>query len=187
MSPSKIMLIRHGEKPEDGGPEKGIDKNGNEDFHDLIVKGWQRSGALGRFFKPLDGHLIHPLLSVPTILYAPGPNAADRSTRALHTLSVVSSLTGYAIISGFGVGEEKELADDIMTKDGVVLVAWEHNNIKIIIEHITGGTVPTPHWKKHRFDMVDILHKTPGWQLDQVPQMLLQDDSADLFKFEQDN
>jgi hypothetical protein len=46
----KIMLIRNAEKPE--GTVQGFDVNGNDGQEFLVVQGWQRAGALVRFFAP---------------------------------------------------------------------------------------------------------------------------------------
>jgi hypothetical protein len=44
MAASKIMVIRHAEKPDDAGTISGIDVNGNQDREELTVRGWQRAG-----------------------------------------------------------------------------------------------------------------------------------------------
>src|SRR5271166_6543976 len=52
MPPRKLMLIRHGEKePDSGPPPYGIDADGEQDKHSLSPRGWQRAGALVRFFR----------------------------------------------------------------------------------------------------------------------------------------
>jgi hypothetical protein len=44
--PSKIMLIRQGEKPEHKSQAPfGVTSDGIEDSESLIVQGWQRAGA----------------------------------------------------------------------------------------------------------------------------------------------
>ena len=48
MPATKIMLIRHAEKPDD--KDGGVDPKGDLEKHDLIVRGWQRAGALVQFF-----------------------------------------------------------------------------------------------------------------------------------------
>ena len=48
MPATTIMLIRHAEKP-DGKTAASI-KKAMPDKHDLIVRGWQRAGALVQFF-----------------------------------------------------------------------------------------------------------------------------------------
>jgi hypothetical protein len=49
----KIMIIRHAEKPD--GQTAGISMAGGQSPEELTVQGWQRSGALVRFFAPLLG------------------------------------------------------------------------------------------------------------------------------------
>jgi broad specificity phosphatase PhoE len=43
------MFIRHGEKPQPGG-DAGVNANGTIDDESLTPRGWQRAGALARFF-----------------------------------------------------------------------------------------------------------------------------------------
>lgn len=47
---TKIMLIRHAEKPIKDF--YGVTDKGVRDRHTLIVKGWQRAGALVVVYKP---------------------------------------------------------------------------------------------------------------------------------------
>lgn len=46
MPATKIMLIRHAEKPRDDGSVRGVAADGRQDPEELVVRGWQRSGAL---------------------------------------------------------------------------------------------------------------------------------------------
>ena len=46
---SKIMIIRHAEKPT--GQQDGVDESGTSSPHHLIVRGWQRAGALACFVR----------------------------------------------------------------------------------------------------------------------------------------
>jgi hypothetical protein len=184
MSPSKIMIIRHGEKPADppvpAGAPIGVSELGQPDEHDLIVRGWQRAGALARLFAPVGGRPAGAKLSTPTVLFAPGPGAIDKSARALHTLGPLSALTGLAIDSALGVGDEEKLAAAVLEKEGVVLVAWEHKKIQDIVAYLTGRTIASPHWPGKRFDMVLVLTPSP-WRLEQVPQMVLAGDLSTPF------
>jgi hypothetical protein len=184
MPPTKIMIIRHGEKPEDGPPKMmGVNQFGVEDKHELIVQGWERAGALGRLFRPVSGQQPSgSKLAVPTALFAAGPNDTDKSVRAWHVLLPVSQLPNPIMIeTRYGVGDEQKLADEIKQKPGVVLVAWEHKHIKDIVDALTDGKVKSPHWPGDRFDMVFVLTPGTSWQFEQVPQMVLPGDSATLF------
>ena len=70
MATSKIMVIRHAEKP-DGSV--GVMPDGSADPEALTPTGWQRAGALVGLFAPPDGHFAdarrRPLgLSTPRAL-----------------------------------------------------------------------------------------------------------------------
>jgi hypothetical protein len=54
MAPSRIMFIRHAEKPHKPpcDNDDGVKKTGEKDNESLTVRGWQRAGALVHFFSP---------------------------------------------------------------------------------------------------------------------------------------
>ena len=88
-----IMVMRHCEKPTD--THKGILTNGTESEHSLIVRGWQRAGALVPFFAPSGAGVSNPALARPAFLFATCPDAegadsSDRSRREEETLSALS-------------------------------------------------------------------------------------------------
>ena len=68
---AKIMIIRHAEKPE--GSVQGVDISGNDGPENLTVQGWQRAGALARFFAPLSSQFQRPGIAQPQLLLASGP------------------------------------------------------------------------------------------------------------------
>jgi len=49
---TKLMVIRHAEKPDKQAGISGVTEAGMADKDELTVKGWQRAGALVRFFNP---------------------------------------------------------------------------------------------------------------------------------------
>jgi hypothetical protein len=64
MAPHKLMIIRHAKKAVEGRPGIGVDYEGMPDPENLTVRGWQRSGALARFFAaPCSGFAPEPLYS----------------------------------------------------------------------------------------------------------------------------
>lgn len=86
--PHKIMIIRHAEAPVPG-QFKGLRQSGEEDEHSLIVRGWQRAGALIRFFMRPE----HAAIAVPTHLI--GPSHTDDTSRRPHqTLVPLSHAMG---------------------------------------------------------------------------------------------
>ena len=66
--PTTIMLVRHAEKPTTP-PPKGVDENGADDKNSLIVRGWQRAGALTPFFRtPWVEGIRFPRQFMPQVL-----------------------------------------------------------------------------------------------------------------------
>ena len=68
-SPDRIMIIRHGEKPDGTAP--GLDEAGNEDDSSLTAVGWERAHALVGLFDPAEGDprpgLARPGRSMPPV------------------------------------------------------------------------------------------------------------------------
>lgn len=183
--PGKIMLIRHAEKPpRGGGPPFGLDPEGRHDTAALSVQGWQRAGALARFFAPRDGAAILPGIARPDFLVAAAPDRDHASRRSGLTLEPLAALTGLVPDAGFGPEQVAEAAAAILGRRGVGLVAWEHKRIADLVAALTGGAVAGPHWPGSRYDVVLVLDRDgPGWRLSQVPQLLLAGDTADPLAF----
>ncbi|MEI7609541.1 MAG: hypothetical protein WCJ64_19350, partial [Rhodospirillaceae bacterium] len=190
--PSKIMIIRHGEKPTVKRQAPfGVTADGGQDFESLLVRGWQRAGALAVLFDPARGSLQDPNLAVPTLIYASEPDQDDgdghkgsKSQRPLQTIQPLAARLGLAPDLQFEKGEEKELAQDVMKQAGVVLISWQHESILDIVKHLTKGAPVTgkipDDWPGDRFDIVWVLtpptSQLPSWQFVQVPQDLLAGD-----------
>jgi broad specificity phosphatase PhoE len=178
MPPTKVMIIRHAEKPMPG--KAGVDKDGEQDGEALIVRGWQRAGALARFFAPRDGHFQAPGIGRPQTIYAPRVETKSESRRPKQTVEPLAKLIGIDISDEFRKGRESELVADVLGRDGIVLISWEHKAIAGIVEGIGGRDIVPPVWAEDRFDMVLVLDRiNGGWTLSQVPQMLLAGDRDD--------
>jgi hypothetical protein len=181
---SKIMIIRHGEKP--NGHFAGVNESGASSPHDLIVRGWQRAGALACLFAPAQGPLQNLLLAKPAFIFAsaavddPVPGNS-RSRRSQETLTPLAQRIGVEIDLTFSKGEEKALAEAAKACDGPVLIAWQHENISTIVNSILGAKLAPQNWPPDRFDVVFVLtlHPLEGkYSFAQVPQCLLAGDSA---------
>jgi len=180
MPASKIMLIRHGEKPSDDGKFIGVAANGTQDREELIVRGWQRSGALVRLLAPRDRKFVDPRLAQPSTIFASAIGKHSKSLRPQHTVLELSRALKLALDLRFAKGDEADLAKAAVAAAGPVLIAWEHEAIPEIANHILGNSTTCPQkWAGSRFDLVWVLDRrrtAPGWDFAQVPQMLFAGD-----------
>ena len=135
--PSKIMIIRHGEKPanspgKDGPFDVKLDgKSGGG--KSLIVQGWQRAGALNAFFAPYKSDPTAHHIKKPDYIYAADPKG--ESQRPWETVTPLAAWLGYKQgTTQFNVsydigGGEGNLVKSALALSGVVLICWEHDNI----------------------------------------------------------
>ena len=84
---TKIILLRHAEKPVKDNAPFGVNRKGERNKESLTVRGWQRAGALTSLFVPPNGHLQHPSLATPQFLYASKPLLRKGSRRSLQTIT----------------------------------------------------------------------------------------------------
>ncbi len=180
---SKIMLIRHAERPSADKSIRGVSEAGIKDKEELTVRGWQRAGALVRFFAPLDNRFVHPALARPDILFAckAGPEAP--SLRPQHTLLLLAELLKVEFNCGYFEGEEVALVRAVLAAQaGTALISWKHNNMSVIADMILGNSSTAPrHWPFDRFDLVWVFDKRGGaWTFTQLPQLLLAGDREDV-------
>jgi hypothetical protein len=135
--PSKIMIIRHAEKPPDPP-----NKNGPWDVQldgqpgkgkSLIVQGWQRAGALAHFFAPYKAKPATPGIETPSHVYAASP-AGTETQRPWETVTPLAAWLGYKEGSGkfdtsYKIGDEKGLVKSVLGHSSPVLICWEHDHI----------------------------------------------------------
>lgn len=178
MPPPKVMIIRHAEKPLGGRP-RGLRTSGKVDAESLTTRGWQRAGALGRLFAPVDGRFAHPALATPTAIAASRVSRSHggASRRPKQTVKPLAALLGLDIDVRFGKGEEAAIMASVLARDGAVLVSWEHDHIPALVAALPGApAVPRP-WPEGCFDLVWIFDPAgDGWTFTQVPQRLLAGD-----------
>jgi len=193
--PTKIMIVRHAEKPEvKNQPPFGMNTDGVQDWESLIIQGWQRAGALAVLFDPSRGPLQDSGLVAPTLIYASNPRTVQgvladsdsthegsKSRRPLETITPLATKLGLRPDLSFAKGEEKKLADEVLSRSEAVLIAWQHQDIPKLVDHLvksSATTNPVPQeWPGHRFDLVWVLtppaSSTAPWGFGQVPQLLL--------------
>jgi hypothetical protein len=89
--PTKIMIIRHTEKPpKDGGEPLDVQEDGEPgNGSSLIVPGWQRAGALNAFFAPHQSKPSNPDIVTPSCIYAASPT--NESQRRWETVTPLAA------------------------------------------------------------------------------------------------
>jgi hypothetical protein len=180
--PKRIMIIRHGEKPSKRDSIKGVSLAGFRSKNELSARGWQRSGALVRFFNPIDDTCSHPALRKPDLILAEDPKGHIKSLRPLHTIQSLAQSLRKKPVLRYTKGQEKHLVEFIEAQSGVVLICWEHSAIIDIANLLLGDTKSCPQqWPHQRFDLVWVFEANrKGWKFIQVPQLLLPGDSPRL-------
>ncbi|SOE94753.1 hypothetical protein SAMN05414139_07593 [Burkholderia sp. D7] len=175
----KIMVIRHGEKPQGRLPPYGVTNEGVENGESLLVAGWARAGALAVLLAPARGPLQSPGLAVPQYVFASADEEGRKSQRPIETVSIVAQKLDLTTDSTYKVGDEIQLVVAAEACDGVVLVGWEHKHIPLIANAILGNTTAPQSWPGDRFDVVwvfDLDAASGQYSFSQVPQLLLAGD-----------
>jgi hypothetical protein len=185
MSALTIIIIRHAEKPGEFWPGPGLNPAGVANDKSLVIRGWQRAGSWAALFSAGLNNLDYPR---PSGIYAADPNSAsgdDRSQRPFETITPLAARLGVRPNTTFGVGQEAELAAELVGQTGVVLVSWEHKKItQAILPALANGQtltgLPTK-WDPARFDVVLRLDRNSPearWSFRQLFPCLLSGDSA---------
>ena len=177
---TKILLIRHAEKPAKDSPPYGVTSEGERNKESLEVRGWQRAGALANLLAPANGHLQHAALAKPQHLYASKPLLRKGSRRPLETLTPLAQKLAIRINSKFQRADYESMLDDALSNKGVVAICWQREYIPQIASYILGNskTIP-PDWPDDCYDMIwvfDLVRSSARYTFKQVPQKLLSGD-----------
>jgi hypothetical protein len=144
MGAKKIMVIRHAEKPGgyNGAQYAGVNNlgtiAGDDGAKHLVTLGWERAGALVALFAPPWGPRT-PSLATPQFLFASDPIAkhgddtSDEgpSERPYETLTPVAARLGLTIDTTHRKSHYAEMVTSALACDGVVLIAWQHEDIAL--------------------------------------------------------
>ncbi len=178
MGPQQILVIRHAEKPALIGKPYGIDRDGEPHPHSLIVRGWQRAGALVPFF--CDSR--SPSVQRPTAVYSPPSHGTQGDHgRPFETIVAVAEGLHVEPETRFTLEEETALVRYILASSGVALIAWEHKRIPLIANAILGNASAPQAWPDDCFDVVWIFDRQPdgSYAFSQQPQLLLAGDRSE--------
>jgi broad specificity phosphatase PhoE len=175
MTATKIMLIRHAEKPNgDGTP--GLMPDGAQNPKALNALGWTRANALVGLFAPANEALPRPPLARPASLFASG----SESLRPRQTITPLAAALNLPVAT-LPKGQEAELVAEVKAAQGPALISWQHEAIPEIATLIRGRADGLPPvWPGRRFDLVWVfdLNADGTWSFTQAPQLLLPGDSA---------
>jgi len=177
---TKILLIRHAEKPAKDSPPFGVTLKGERSKESLEVRGWQRAGALTHLLAPPDGRFQHAALAKPQFLYASKPVKRRGSKRPIETIMPLAEKLRIEINAEYRRSEFESMLDEVFTHKGVVLICWQREYIPEIASYILNSDRVAPaEWPEDRFDMFwvfDLESSTGKYKFKQVPQRLLSDD-----------
>ncbi|MEA2740611.1 MAG: hypothetical protein QOH05_3918 [Acetobacteraceae bacterium] len=202
MGATKIMVIRHAEKPGTyaGQSHSGVNETGgtcgNEGAASLVTLGWARAGALITLFAPPWGPKT-PTLATPRHIFASdpaadGPNGKATSRRMYETVIPLAAKLGLPIDARRRKEDYAKVVADALGKEGVVLICWQHERIvsigqRILAETNTTATLGVPtSWPAGlngpRYDLIWVFDRPAGTGpitgFTQFAQMLLPGDAA---------
>ncbi len=148
--PTKIMIIRHAEKPpnkpNNTGPWDVLADGQSGSGKSLIVQGWQRAGALNAFFIPYQVSPANSAIATPDYIYAATPDG--ESQRPWETVTPLADRLKYAMNTpqfntDFAIGGgEVQMVQSVLSLSGTVLICWEHKNIMPNIMQAINNAIP---------------------------------------------
>lgn len=179
---TKIMLIRHAEKPDEDSDTRGVTQKGARSHESLDVRGWQRAGALTTLLAPTDGHFQHASLARPQFLFASKFLKRKGSKRPSQTITPLADKLGIRVNDDFQRSDFESMLEEVFLCKGIVLICWQREYLPEIAQHILGDKKIAPReWPEDRFDLVwvfDLNRSSTGYRFKQVPQKLLLGDSS---------
>lgn len=192
MGATKIMIIRHAEKPGTYGNEKyrGITAKGKENPESLVTLGWERAGGIANLFFPSNLQFQNAALAVPDVIFAADPTEKAKvkpdgkskddepSRRPYQTISALSAkmqLPASKLDLSFRKNDFPAMVTSALALSGTVLISWQHQDIlpkavgadSIVTELLkqtatSGLSVPVGPWPGSRYDMVLVLERPSG-------------------------
>jgi hypothetical protein len=204
MGPTKIMIIRHAEKPGTYGEAtyQGINAEGHKDESSLVTMGWERAGAIANLFCPTNNIFQNKVLTKPDCIYASDPasksDGEEPSQRPYQTISALAAkmkLPASLLNISFKKKDYPNMVTSVLGLSGTVLISWQHQDIlpkdqgvDCIVNEIlkqsstpaSGLPIPAGPWPASRYDMVFVFERPtdsgPFTNFIQVPQLLLAGD-----------
>jgi hypothetical protein len=130
----KVVLIRHGEKPDEG--------------YTLSCQGANRAKALPA--------VLYSKFGLPGIIYVPLlKDDTTKHSRMYQTIVPFSDKYHLPLNSDYKVDATTGVAKSILKEKGTVLVVWEHKGLEDIAAEL--GVKEKLKWKKNDFDSIWII------------------------------
>jgi hypothetical protein len=137
----KVVIIRHGEKPDKGD--------------NLSCKGFNRSLQLPA--------VLYAKYKVPGKIFVPsmGNTKSASHLRMLETITPFAVKYNLSINSKYDVDDVKEMAGAILKTNGYALVVWEHDKIDNLVKAL-GADAKGMKWGDDDFDSIWIINFQNG-------------------------
>ncbi len=191
---TEILLLRHAEKPGEGGETVGLGPDGRPDAKSLTVRGWQRAGGLATLLAP-RGPLAGPDAPAPRL---PRPDrihasafrkGGGHSRRPEQTVLPLAAKLGQVVDLRWALHQEDAFGEALSAQAGIVLVCWQHQGLPALARAVAAPQrlpeLPDRwRWPKRCFDVIwSLRRERPGeaWRFAQHCQGLLAGDRAQPF------
>jgi hypothetical protein len=175
VSAKQVIVIRHAQKPTSHPKHLGVREDGTTDSESLTVRGWLHAGALAAVFGGPGAHPVEAHLDRPDFIFAAGTGKKEviingksvtvgsHSRRPLETVTPMAERLGLVPLTIFTKGEEQALVRDALSRDGVVLICWQHEDIPTIGNLILGNEITVPQsWPEDRYDLIWVFDRSSG-------------------------
>ncbi len=137
--PAQILLIRHGEKPDQG--------------NELSQQGWLRAKALPNLFLKRTDFSTYGL---PAVFYAMSPSKLGGSVRAIQTVKFASEQFHVPVETRFTRDQVSELVANIKNDQSLngkmIVICWEHKVLLDIAAQL--GVKQNLSWPSEQYDRV---------------------------------
>ena len=128
----KIVIIRHGEKPENGD--------------NLSCQGQNRALALAS--------VLHQKIGLPSAIYVPSLKLDNETkhSRMFQTITPFAVKYNVPINSKYDEKDSEKVAKSVLKKSGTVLMVWEHSAIQDLAKQL--GVKHAEDWLDKDFDSI---------------------------------
>lgn len=134
--PLRILIIRHGEKPDSG--------------YNLNCQGWNRAIALPK--------AIIPQFGIPDLVYVPNMTTGKKTKTVRMYQTVIPMAIKYSLLvnSKYEETDSLEISDNIIHQKGTVLIVWDKKNIAPLVRNL-GIRNTILEWSDKDYDSIWII------------------------------